>query len=167
MDYVPLGGDGFYAPFAMYNVRLATLAGDASGGLMTLSLTMDPRFCSLVSYVTAQVAGAAADNMIRLTVGGGRIAGATFQGLVDAATQFTRVCAVTWQPPALILPGGTSPAALGQHSINFQANNVDGDTFTLDAAIYMFNIRAREITPMGPLLWARGSGTSGGQSTIS
>jgi len=51
----------------------------------------------------------------------------------------------------VILPGSENTA------LTVFAANVDGDEYFLDAFIFLFDIRARELTPMGPLLWARGS----------
>jgi len=54
--------------------------------------------------------------------------------------------------PPIILPGGPEVP-----TIRARALNVNGDFVFLEAQIFLFNIRVRELTPMGPLVFARGS----------
>ncbi len=59
-ETIPLGGNGFSAPHSIVAVELE-LANDASGGLSSLVINMDPRYTSLVSYITHTTTSAAAD----------------------------------------------------------------------------------------------------------
>lgn len=130
--------------------------GDVSGGAVSLTVTMDPRYSSLVSLVTWQIAqGTAADADFRVLLRGN-----TSPTLLDLGTQPSTASTVsafevgrTWNPSAMILPGGNSENA----QIQAHFTNVDDDEYFLDALIFAFDIRVRELTPMGPLLWARGA----------
>jgi hypothetical protein len=51
------------------------------------------------------------------------------------------------------MPGGPSDP-----NVRFEMVNVLADVYSMHLLVYLFNIRVRELTPMGPLLWARGSG---------
>lgn len=155
LTYVPLGGDGFSSPFAAYGLKIFQASGDVSGGALTMNVNFDPRFCSLVAYVTVQIAqGTSADADVRIQVRGDTIATVNFQGPVSAvASDVTSFeVAHTFAPVPVIVPGAGENGA-----IQVAFDNVDGDEYFLDTLIYLFNIRVRELTPMGPLLWARGS----------
>lgn len=159
MTFVPLGGDGFTAPAAAYAVTDMELAGDASGGAMSIFVTMDDRFCSLVSFVTVNIAQASsADADLRIAVASGsgtsQIPLAIHQNLQTATALVvnTKNVGFTWNPPPVMLPGAGQAGR-----IIFQAKNVDANDFFLSSLIYLFDIRVRELTPMGPLLWARGA----------
>jgi len=160
VNYIPLGGDGFTAPIAAYGVSGATVAGDVSSGIATINLTMDNRYCSLVGYATGRILqGTPADAELRMAIGVtaaplGKVPLQVDQGDVTAiaATVSPDSIAKTWLPPSIILPGGVDAPVL-----SLAATNVDGDFFTIDALIYLFNIRVRELTPMGPILFSRGS----------
>lgn len=152
---IPLGGDGFTAPQAAYAIAGHAVTGDVSGGNAVINLTMDPRFCSLVQFVTFEIAqGTSADAEFRM-----RIAGQLNPPMVDQGLQVAVSSTVTgievsrtWSPPAVVLGGaGEGP------SIQAIFKNVDGDVYDINAYIFLFDIRVRELTPMGPLLWARGS----------
>ncbi len=118
---------------------------------------MDPRYCSLVQYATGlntQVASADADVRFTLSAGLGRLPQVVLQELVVAtsATVSTITIGRTWNPVPVILPGGgVSP------SLTLRMLNILNDVVDLSAMIYLFDIRVRETTPMGPLLWARGA----------
>lgn len=156
VNYVPLGGDGFTAPHAAYAVSGFGQNGTATGGVAKIVLTMDPRFVSLVSYVTysiEQAASADAEVALLLSASDGHVPQQKHQALITAvADAFTPQVAVTWAPSPVLLPGGAKSP-----NIVCSAVNVDANTYFLSTFIYLFNIRVREETPMGPLLWSRGS----------
>lgn len=155
VDFIPLGGDGFKAPRAAYAVRGFATDGDASGGALTLNVLMDIRYTSLIDYMVAGIQQATpADAEVRQLITSNTTATMTEQGDVTAiaATVSGGSISKMFVPPALILPGGTE-SSVGR----FQATNVDGDTYTIDMLIFLYNIRVRELTPYGTLLFARGS----------
>ncbi len=158
LTYVPLGGDGFTAPQAAYVVRALQVTGDAGGGAATLTIHMDPRFTSLVAYVTAQndqASSADADLRLVITPSTGiQIAALTLQQPVVAtsATVNSTTIGLTWNPTPLLMPGAANTGRIIMKMLNVLA-----DEYRLSAHIYLFNIRVRELTPMGPLLWARGA----------
>jgi len=143
------------APFAATIVRGMAQTMDASGGNANLVVNLDPRFCSLISFVTVQLQQAtSADADVVM-----EIAGATIPTIIDsrvvvavASLVSTQEIAVTFAPPPIVIPGGGEAPGL-----KVTALNVTNDVIFLDAQIYLFNIRVRELMPMGPLLWARGA----------
>ncbi len=157
VNYIPLGGDGFSAPNGAYAVNNFSLTGDATGGLLTFNVTMDNRYCSLVSYATGligQVTPTDAEfRTILRSLTGNAVPEIVHAGIREAlVAAFVVEVNELWSVPPVILPGGPD---VGQLSWNWV--NADGDSFSLDALIYVFNIRVREMTPMGPLLWAKGA----------
>ena len=160
-NYIPLGGDGYTAPFAAYAVNAFTLTGDATGGRVELKVTMDARYCSLVQYLNmTNLQAATADAEFRFVLGAALAAGAvpqqTLSGDITAIngniSGGVATLNQTWSPAPFILPGGdVLPFVMGQML------NVDTDVYTIRTYVFLFNIRVREVTPMGPLLWARGS----------
>lgn len=159
---VPLGGDGYSNPFAAYSVVAAAVTGDATGGIATIRIFMDPDYTSLVAYMTATVNQASVgDADMRLIVAGtGQVVPtAAFSGNVEAvaATVSSTSITKTWTPPAIILPGSTAPEA----QIAMTMTNVDTDVYTLTALIYLFDIRVRELTPISFLVNARGASGQG------
>lgn len=151
-QYIPLGGDGLSAPFAAHTVRALQVEHDASGGTAVQVINLDPRFCGLVSFMTGQIAQAInADADMSFTVTGNVTPSSVLRIVQPAGTDFE--VARTWEPPPIILPGGATAGS----QLRLAVDNVDGDDSFLDVWIYLFNIRARELTPMGPLLFGRGS----------
>ncbi len=153
--FVPLGGDGFTAPKFAYAVKDFRLTGDASGTFIQHDVFMDERWCALVSYVSFTIAqGTSADADFRMSIGSLRSAELQDSGVVIAIASLVDSIEVshTWNPPALILPGAGDAAR-----IRLQTLNVLNDVVALSALVYLFDVRVRETTPMGPLLWARGS----------
>lgn len=152
VEYVPLGGDGFTSPKFAYNLLSGALAMDASGGTATITVTMDPRVCSLVSYATGQIMQATAADTEFLFSVSNRVPLQVLQGDTTSTVLSTSEIGVTWRPQPVVLPGGGAV----RPQLFFRVPNTDGDTVRLHAMIFCYNIRVRELTPMGPLLWARG-----------
>lgn len=156
VDYLPLGGDGFQAPFAAYQVRGLGAVSDAGGGFTQIRCVMDERYCSLVSTVmirNIQTTPANAD--VRLRLSALRMAGVDLSELKVAQdiALGTSTITRTWEPPPIVLPGSGSTDTF----VELRMENILADQLFLDALIYLFDIRVRELTPMGPLLFARGS----------
>jgi len=152
-----MGGDGYRAPFAAYNVVGHAVTGAVGGGAATLSLVMDDRYVSLISYISVadvQVSSADADISIVLT---GANLGMPTQALQENVTAILASVNVgtirrTWAPQPVLLAGSEKVG-----TVTFTMVNVDADVYSMSALIYLFNIRVREISPSGLLLWARGS----------
>ena len=152
---IPLGGDGFTAPIAAYSVVNFTLTGDAGGGVLRARVDMDARFCSLISYVTfdVQQATPAAEEFRQFISAARAVPLMVDVGSVANLGTFTTFeINHMWQPPPLILPGADHGA---YHQLSIV--NTDTDVLRVNLYIYIFDIRVRELTPMGPLLWARGA----------
>lgn len=159
LTYVPLGGNGFTAPHAAYAVQNFRLTGDVSGGSVKGTIVLDNRFCSLVSFVSFRIGqGTSADADYRLVVssdaGGVQIPQILESDLLTAisATVSTSTINHTSVLTPMMLPGAGNVG-----SIQLEFLNVDDDDYRISALIYVFDIRVRETTPMGPLLWSRGA----------
>ncbi len=159
LTYVPLGGDGFTAPQAAYAINSYEIVGDASGGKVSMTIEMDKRFVSLVSFVSLSVLQAtSADIDYRLVVGSSsgtdQVASHQESGPIVAISSTVSNAEINKTMPIMpmMLPGA------GQSGkILMELKNVDTDRFRVSALIYLFNIRVRELTAMGPLLWSRGA----------
>jgi len=155
----PLGGDGYRAPMAAYIVDNMAVTGDAGGGGALLQVQMDERFCSLVAYLTVSLTQATdADIDVRYRLDTSQASSPVATQVQGRRLEFTvaQVSSATindvWAPIPVIIPGG---GAGGLFSAEFK--NVDTDIYRLSALVYLFNINVRQVMPMGPLLWARGS----------
>lgn len=151
--YIPLGGDGFIAPIAMYNFDHSE-TGDASAGKVQIALVMDQRYTSIIRFITLgirQGTPAAAD--VRYLIGQAanqqsvRI-GVTLIAQFVAATLNIETVVSSWVPPAQILPdsNGSSPR------FDVEAENVLNDVYRVSAQILLFNINAREKVPLSVLM---------------
>lgn len=151
---VPLGGDGYTAPFAMYTVVNFATTGDATGGAQTMNMVMDNRYCALLGYAS-MTSTAPADIDIRWSLVG--VLGGTVPLMVRAAsidrissTVTTATVNDTWLPPAFIMPGA-DPATLTLAVIN-----TDTLIVQVHAVIFLYNINARQKMPFGILAEPRG-----------
>lgn len=120
----------------------------------------DPRYCHLLQYAHYNIQqGTSADADFRITLGGARQAGFGLSGTATAidADINANTVSVNWNPTPIIMPGGIISASQSPISLVARALNVDGDVYLLDAYFYLFDIRVRELTPMGTLLFARGA----------
>lgn len=153
----PLGGDGFVAPMAAYIVDNMLLTSSATGGASTIQVNMDERFCSLVAYVTVSMSQAIqVDIEVRY-----RLDTAAVSSPVATQVQNRDLLMIDWHtaeindvwtPVPVVMPGDGAGAL-----VSAAVENLDTDTLRLSALIYLFDINVRNVTPMGPLLWARGS----------
>jgi len=157
MNYVALGGDGFSAPFAAIVIRAMSLTHDASAGNATISVVLDNRYCSLVSYATANIEQATIDDeqVVQMSIAS---AGGTANMIEMVAFRAAPTTMTSpnygglWTPPAWILPGSSQVCTL-----SFAADNVDTDVSFLAALIYQFDLNVRQTAPIGLLNFARGA----------
>lgn len=115
----------------------------------------DQRYTSLVQFVNINVQqGTSADADFRLRINGSDTPTFGDSGVITAISSTVSGTEIshTWTPPPFILAGAGENS-----SILMQMLNVDADVFSMDCFVFLFDVRARELTPMGPLLWARGS----------
>lgn len=146
--FVPLAGDGLVAPFAMYVTR-QSLAMDASGGLASCIISLDTRYCSMVTALGWTVAGAAANVEYAISISAapnGSSAAVGVHGTLEITTLGGALAVSArgyWSPPAMILgPGDGSNPAIG-----LNLDNIDGDTMVLDTQILLWDINVRNRTP--------------------
>ncbi len=141
---IGLSGNGFDYPRSMYEVQ-NQVAGDATAGLVTLNITTDPRYVSIIYHVELVVLGAAAaqDYFLQMSMRDSGVSvthvGQTIQNSVQTLTPGN----AWWDPPAL-LPAETLTSVVA---------NVNGDTTLLKTWVYNFDINALTNVPL-PLLLA-------------
>ena len=159
VTYVPLGGDGFTAPHSAYSINNMTATGAAGGGSLSCAIQLDTRYVSLVSFATMrliQATDTAVDVrwVIGAAQGGIQIPQIIRQNLItDIASGISSsTISDSFNPTPILLPGSQNNGQLSVAVVN-----VDTDVLTLSAYVYNFDIRVRELTPMGPLLWSRGA----------
>lgn len=140
--FSPLGGDGRSAPLGQYELGIE-LDGDASGGNATIQLNMDPRYTSLISYISIwSFADAAAGEFmcqildLSVTLPNLRIVGT----LPHVAESFTsRNGGFLWYPPPIWLAGTGAVLAVQP--------NVDAtEDYGLSASIYVFDRNVRQLS---------------------
>ncbi len=147
---IPLGGDGMNAPHSAYCVNFFGLTADASGGTGQLSITMDDRYCSLVGFAQGFIDGTSTDQVVRYQLTGEGTPTIVDNRTLLGHTSKTDVSGI-WYPPTWVLPGGNQVCTL-----RLVVDNVDGDDPSLTCVVYNFDIRARELTNIGFLGYARG-----------
>lgn len=153
VNYIPLGGNGYTAPHAAYSISGFAVTGATGGGAAALRVNLDPRFCSLVGFVFFQnIQATPADAEFRMFIdGGGSPAQVDAGDITSVGTVSAASLNHTWNPTPIVLFGPRAPI------IGVDLLNVDADVISMNTMIYLFNINARQATPMGPLLWARGA----------
>jgi len=152
--FVALGGNGFAAPKAMYTVRNFSVNGDATGDDQTLSVIMDPTYCSMIGYCSMQIATSAANRAIHWAVAGPTTPAALLNATIsriDGDIDGSQI-AHTWMPPALINPGGADEVP----TLKLSVLNIDTEILNLQCTIFLFDIRARESAIYANLIAARG-----------
>lgn len=152
-QFIALGGDGFTSPKGMYLVKNFTSTGDAGGDENEILINMDPDYCCMIAFATVLVQPAAADREMRLVIVGDQVPLMVTAPLVNAISADIggSQCSYTWMPPAFINPGGD-----GAPSLSARVANTLAEVLSLNAAIYIYDIRARESFPYAGLIAARG-----------
>jgi len=139
--WIPLGGDGVYAPIGYFDV-LNQVVGDASGGNATLQINFDRRYTNLLSFVNVGVQAdtAAGDFQIAMEEIDGAALGLAVNGTLPgvAETFVTVNSAYMWYPPPVFYPGA------GQVRAVFP--NVDAtETYQATVQVFAYNrdVRSR------------------------
>lgn len=151
LRFVPLGGDGYTAPFAMWQIRDFIATGDSGAGNQVVSIGMDDRYCSLVGYAAMTYTDTAVQD-IRWVLAGTQVPlqVRTIKLSPSSASLNTATMSDLWLPPAAVSPGAT-PVTLSITTLNN-----DTEVLTLHASIFLFNINARQKMPYQALVAARG-----------
>lgn len=141
-QYVPLGGNGFDAPFSYYAVDIQ-LDADVSGGNNDIIVLMDPQFMGLVSFIQTLVISVSAatpsKRLITMTA--------------SDHCRDSRDCvfeAVDGQASILWTPPGLTLNATPLHTPSFRSTieNVDGDDHFFNLRIYNFKKDAEKKVPL-------------------
>lgn len=143
--YTPLGGDGQTAPLGCYLVNFQ-IAGDASGGTATLTITADPRYTNLFAWLNPTVSSAAGAGDFLIVVQESGTSGAASPVVVGTFPQIATTVSTTnatflWYPPPMYYQG------LGE-AVYITDNVGVGETYIMRAQIYLFDIDAPQITPL-------------------
>jgi len=157
LKYVPLGGNGYTDPFAMYQLKDFSVTGDATGGTASLHVIMDNRYCCMLAYASMTSAATGTDPMSIRWVWGSDTGGESpqafrFQEAPVSPLGFGSRVSDTWVPQAFMQ--GSDPVAL---RLSVASVNEDTDAVVMHAVIYLYNINARNRVPMSQLVKAQGS----------
>jgi len=151
-----LGGNGFSAPASMYALRNFAINGDSGGGQQTLTVIMDPTYCTMIGYASMQIDVSAQNRAVHWQYAGGPAVPAQFINVsltrVDNTVFGAQICH-TWMPPSFISPGG----AANVPSLVVSVLNIDTEILNLNAIFFLFDIRARESAAYAHLIAARGA----------
>lgn len=142
--YTPLGGDGWTAPHSVSEVSMSSV-GDASSGNNQIELTFDPRFTSICTYVRLSNSSASAGIEMNLqllpTLPRVQPQVQAFANAVPVNALFT-TNDMTWSPPPL--------PHLGR--LFARTTNTNGDTLSLMAYIYQFQVNVLQRVPLNIIL---------------
>jgi len=152
LERFALGGDGTRSPSGVYVIRNVAVTGDgADSGSVSVQMGLDPDYCSMIGYATMSITQATpATEQIRWQFVGARVATMYQLRTVLTFAHGAPHIVDDWLPPAIIIPG-EFPGTL-----SFFADNVGTDLNLFNANIFLYDIRAREITPYDLLVAARG-----------
>jgi len=150
LERIALGGNGFTAPQAEFLIRNVQSASDGTGsGSNSIQIGMDPNYCWMVAYMSATVTQASsADNDWRFQLVGARVPTQLITPLVNSLGRVTAQIGTTWLPPASVNTGAAT--------LSLFVPSVGTDLLNVSAAIFVFDIRAREAVPYWNLVNARG-----------
>jgi len=136
-NQVVLQGDGFSSPKSMFIIN-ATDVGDNTGGALTWTVQMDPRYISVVSMAAFVVTGGAALVEHRMTVEG-RTGHINFATGNSAFTDIIAgIASRAWVPPPLI----------DVRQLIWQIDNTDALAYTVTATIFNFDREAMNRVPL-------------------
>jgi hypothetical protein len=139
----------------MYTIRNFATSGDATGDDHTLSVVMDPNYCSMVGYAAMQIGTSAANRSIHWQLAGPAVPAQFLNATlnrIDGVIDGSQI-AHTWMPPTFVCPGGASEVP----TLVISALNIDTEVLNMNAVIFLFDIRARESALYAHLIAARGA----------
>jgi len=138
---LPLGGDGVQAPISLQVVQM-DVASDASGGSSNLSIASDPRYTSLIAWLTVTFTSSAAATVGRVTIQNSSAWQWSETRLnVNFATQARAIA--TFEPPPILLTNDS--VFTGQ--LLSAWDNVDTETQELRVSILNFDRNLRQLAP--------------------
>lgn len=150
-EMVPLGGNGFRAPFACQRIRLQS-TGDASAGTNFLIARMDPQYSQVVSWISLSQTNSTPIQMQAGVWPKGSfdffVKADNMDGYAGSSAAFSRE--MTWAPMPIILE--TDDAHPTNPAISCEMANTNSQTFQLTAEIFLFDKRARESGHAGDML---------------
>lgn len=141
VEYIPLGGDGVNAPIATWAIEV-TLASDGSGGTNAITVNFDPRYSSVVQFMTVTIGGSVADVVTQ----------ARFQNTpcdmyeqntATLLTSFNGLAIAQVRPPGMIF---TQAGAVVPFCLSTIANT-DTETHTIRLRMYNFVKELRQLAP--------------------
>jgi len=145
-SYIPLGGDGKFAPLGCYFCRLE-VDGDAGGGTASLTINCDVRYTNLIAYsnLLIEADAAAGDFALRIEQTG-QIATpdrVTIVGTIpNVATGVNSDnSSFLWYPPPLFYQG--AGVAISK-CLNVGVN----ETYKLAIEVFVFDINVKRLAPM-------------------
>lgn len=140
---IPLNGDGFTSPKSIYELQVS-LTGDATGGLSTITVDLDPRYLSMILRMdVVHLGSTTADEFQLIQRLQGSSANSSVVGTltINDASNFDPTSG-WWDPPTLLPIDQISSIIV----------NVDTNALILTAWIYNFDINALNTIPLAVLL---------------
>jgi len=144
----PYSGDGRYAPHSEYLVD-TRVAHDATGGTANLTVTMDPRYTSVVTWSSLMVAGSATAKDFVVSLARNAASNEASPAIIGAmplvASSVTSSNNIfLWYPPPLFYQR--------EGVLSFTVDNVDSETSFIRCQIYNFHSDVRQSTLLPFLL---------------
>lgn len=136
VTFVPLGGNGWSAPWSMFYFSI-DVTGDVSGGIVRVDVNRDERFEHLVDFLEVQHIGSAGVFRMDLFRDGESRAIATGLTLAE-----TTIATRLWSPPAIIDPD----------EWKMEMPNIDGEVSKFKGVVYNFRMGASHQIPLPTLL---------------
>lgn len=147
--YVPLGGDGWRSPMSSYSVTIR-VTGDASGGTNQITVSPDPQFVAIVSYV--QVASPDSPNDpedFLVSLNSGQETAQTGMQIPSVLPAGNNTNTAIWTPPLTLLD-----PPRGDPSIVAAMQNINTIDLELSFRLYNFRKGVAQRTPLGRLVAA-------------
>lgn len=154
--YIPLGGNGKIAPFAMYECR-TSITGDASGGIASMTSTMDPQYSAIITFVSYSVAQVTpANQQVQCRIGTGTNRVVWSRQHLAVSNQDPEIGGY-WVPPPMLLPGAGDAALRAQTPNEWQLRvdfeNVNNDLYLWNFQALLFDVDVRQLVPL-PVIFA-------------
>ncbi len=141
--FTGLAGDGWTAPQSVFEFAISS-AGDASGDENTITMTFDPRFTGIMTYVRLSNSSASSAIEMKMQLLPLDRATPQLECFVNAVpvNGIDNQNTVTWSPP---------PVPTMRRLVAVTAN-VNGDTLSLMGYLYNFNINVLNKVPLNLIL---------------
>lgn len=162
VEEFPLAGAGYTSPLSETRVRLE-LDADATGGFMTATIVMDPRWTSIIAYHGVEVGSLADSKALAFNIQVGEFFSLSSNVIVAKGVTGGTVPPLsvgTWTPPGQLLFGPGLPN--WTNNIITTTDNTDTEDLVVNCLIYNFKKDASKVVPLAVLYRCLPRGTAAG-----